>query len=93
MVEGGGKAFNNSPKKKKKKKAPITKMVAAFFFFFFYILNTALNLQEVFKELTTRRRALEDEIMSRRIASAAVRSTLKPVTSNRGRLNKTTQPL
>lgn len=85
MVEGGGKAYNNSQK--------ITKMVAAFFFFFFYILNTALNLQEVFKELTTRRRALEDEIMSRRIASAAVRSTLKPVTSNRGRLNKTTQPL
>lgn len=65
----------------------------SFFFLFFYILNTALNLQEVFKELTTRRRALEDEIMSRRIASAAVRSTLKPVTSNRGRLNKTTQPL
>lgn len=64
-----------------------------FFIFFFYILNTALNLQEVFKELTTRRRALEDEIMSRRIASAAVRSTLKPVTSNRGRMNKTTQPL
>lgn len=84
-LRGGGKAFNNSQK--------ITKMVAAFFHFFFYILNTALNLQEVFKELTTRRRALEDEIMSRRIASAAVRSTLKPVTSNRGRMNKTTQPL
>ena len=63
------------------------------FFFLFYILNTVLNLQEVFKELTTRRRVLEDEIMSRRIASAAVRSTLKPVTSNRGRMNKTIQPL
>lgn len=88
MVEGG-EGVQQLPKKT----APITKMVAAFFFFFFYILNTALNLQEVFKELTTRRRALEDEIMSRRIASAAVRSTLKPVTSNRGRLNKTTQPL